>query len=85
MSRNVKIKIFAIASSFCMRIRDIGLRNPPRLVGSNWNHNIHLGLTSARQPACAAGADSDAFKAEATPVIQRMKEFLNKGGVQFAR
>ena len=86
MNRNVKIKILVIVVIILVCVYGIiGLPKSLQELADNWNHNIHLGLDLRGGSQLVLQVQiQDAFKAEADAVIQRMKEFLTKGSVQYA-
>src|SRR5882757_2774286 len=86
MTSNLKIRILSIVVVILVCIYGIiGLPKSMQELADNWNHNIHLGLDLRGGSQLVLQVQiQDAFKAEADAVIQRMKEFLTKGGVQYA-
>ncbi|MEQ1949688.1 MAG: protein translocase subunit SecD [Bryobacteraceae bacterium] len=85
MTSNVKIKILVIVAVILACIYGIiGIPKSTQELVDNWNNNIHLGLDLKGGSQLVLQVQlQDAFKAEADTVIQRMKEYLNKGAVQY--
>src|SRR5216683_6875339 len=86
MANNLKFKILAIVVIILVCIYGIvGLPKSTEELVANWKHNIHLGLDLRGGSQLVLQVQiQDAFKAEADSVIQRMKEYLSKGSVQYA-
>jgi len=82
---NLKIKILVIVVIILVCVYGIiGLPKSTAELVDNWNHSIHLGLDLRGGSQLVLQVQiQDAFKAEADAVIQRLKEFMTKGSVQY--
>src|ERR1700730_391304 len=85
MKSNLKFRIAAIVVVILVCIYGIiGLPKSKDELVDNWKKNIHLGLDLKGGSHLVLQMQlQDAFKAEADGVIQRLKDEMNKAGIEY--
>ena len=85
MKSNLKFRVVAIVVVILVCIYGIiGLPKSKDELVENWRKNIHLGLDLKGGSQLVLQMQlQDAFKAEADGVIQRLKDELNKAGIEY--
>jgi len=86
MKRNIKIKAVLIVAVILVCIYGIiGVPKSKAELIANWKHNIHLGLDLSGGTQLVMQVQlQDAFKTNADRTIDRIKDELQKDGIQFA-
>lgn len=85
MKRNIKIKAVVIVAVILVCIYGIiGLPKSKAELIANWKHNIHLGLDLSGGTQLVMQVQlQDAFKTTADRTMDRIKDELQKDGIQF--
>jgi len=86
MNSNLKVRALVIVGIILVCVYGIiGLPTSKQALIDNWNHNIHLGLDLSGGSHLVLQVQlQDAFKAEADNVIERLRETMAKGNIEFA-